>query len=90
MGPIMHCGSRLLRFGSARWNSHCIHSSPPEEKVGLVLLVSVRYLKFLRQSLDSQHFHWQFLDRLDGSCATFQAIKRNRKHPFKIKIWRLQ
>nr|XP_047926373.1 uncharacterized protein LOC125183543 [Anser cygnoides] len=43
-----------------------------------------------RQSLDSQHFHWQFLDRLDGSCTTFQAIKRNRKHPFKIKIWRLR
>ncbi|KAK2538210.1 hypothetical protein Q9966_005529 [Columba livia] len=36
MGPIVHCGSRLLRFRSARWNSHCIHSSPPEEKVGLV------------------------------------------------------
>ncbi|XP_040557355.1 uncharacterized protein LOC101747932 isoform X1 [Gallus gallus] len=43
-----------------------------------------------RQSLDSQHFHWQFLDQLDGSFTTFQAIKRNKKHPLEIKIWKLR
>ncbi|OPJ81538.1 hypothetical protein AV530_009964 [Patagioenas fasciata monilis] len=36
MGPIMHRGSRLLRFGSAHQSRRCIHSSPPKEKVGLV------------------------------------------------------
>lgn len=37
MGPTVRHGSRLLRLGSACWSGRGIHSSPPEEKVGLVV-----------------------------------------------------
>lgn len=37
MGPTARHGSRLLRLGSACWSGRGIHSSPPEEKVGLVV-----------------------------------------------------
>ncbi|RLV76473.1 hypothetical protein DV515_00016937 [Chloebia gouldiae] len=36
MGPVMHCGSRLLCFRSAPRSSRWIHGSPPEHKVGLL------------------------------------------------------
>ncbi|XP_048804175.1 uncharacterized protein LOC125694665 isoform X3 [Lagopus muta] len=94
--------SALRRFptllsGIKQWSGQCtthLCSSASGLPVGVATASTALHQRGKwdrwRQSLDSQHFHWQFLDQLDGSCTTFQAIKWNKKHPSEIKIWKLR